>query len=96
MGTLGCINDMLCRDKENRELRKVSKERLHATHQRLLSVKEALPLPDITSEDLSEIIHQTQIRESAERKHFFRFTLTFLGAILLVILLLAALILLIV
>lgn len=96
MGTLGCINDMLRRDKENRELRKVSKERLHATHQRLLSVKEASPLPDITSEDLSEIIHQTQIRKSAERKHFFRFTLTFLGVILLVILLLAALILLIV
>lgn len=96
MGTLGCINDMLRRDKENRELRKVSKERLHATHQRLLSVKEASPLPDITSEDLSEIMHQTQIRESAERKHFFRFTLIFLGVILLVILLLAAFILLIV
>ena len=25
MGTLGCINDMLQRDKENRELRKLNK-----------------------------------------------------------------------
>ena len=28
MGTLGCINDMLQRDKENRELRKLNKERM--------------------------------------------------------------------
>lgn len=27
MGTLGCINDMLQRDKENRALRKLSKQR---------------------------------------------------------------------
>ena len=27
MGTLGCINDMLRRDKENRELRKRGRER---------------------------------------------------------------------
>lgn len=31
MGTLGCINDML-RDKENRELRKLSKERMKEHH----------------------------------------------------------------
>ena len=28
MGTLGCINDMLRRDKENRELRKRGRERM--------------------------------------------------------------------
>ena len=28
MGTLGCINDMLQRDKENREIRKLNKERM--------------------------------------------------------------------
>ena len=36
MGTLGCINDMLQRDKENRELRKLSKERLKETRNRLM------------------------------------------------------------
>ena len=32
MGTLGCINDMLQRDKENRELRKLNKERMKEHH----------------------------------------------------------------
>ena len=36
MGTLGCINDMLQRDKENRELRKRNRERLTDTYHRLL------------------------------------------------------------
>ena len=38
MGTLGCINDMLQRDKENRELRKLSKERLKETRNRLMKI----------------------------------------------------------
>ena len=32
MVTLGCINDMLQRDKENRELRKLNKERMKEHH----------------------------------------------------------------
>ena len=36
MGTLGCINDMMRRDKENRELRKAGKERLNETRKRLI------------------------------------------------------------
>ena len=39
MGTLGCINDMMRRDKENRELRRASPERLNETRNRLLDVK---------------------------------------------------------
>ncbi len=39
MGTLGCINDMMRRDKENRELRRASRERLNETRNRLLDVK---------------------------------------------------------
>ena len=31
MGTLGCINDMQRRDKENRELRKLGRERIKET-----------------------------------------------------------------
>ena len=38
MGTLGCINDMMQRDKENRELRKVGKKRMSETHGRLLGL----------------------------------------------------------
>ncbi len=38
MGTLGCINDMMRRDKENRELRKAGKERLNETRNRLIDL----------------------------------------------------------
>ena len=39
MGTLGCINDMMRRDKENRELRKAGKERIHPIYPILLYQK---------------------------------------------------------
>ena len=39
MGTLGCINDMLRRDKENRELRKRSRERMQETRKELLDTR---------------------------------------------------------
>lgn len=39
MGTLGCINDMMRRDKENRELRKQNRARMQDTHQRLFRAK---------------------------------------------------------
>ena len=38
MGTLGCTNDMMRRDKENRELRKEGKERLNETRTRLIDL----------------------------------------------------------
>lgn len=38
MGTLGCVNDMLQRDKENRALRKIGRERMKETRRRLLKV----------------------------------------------------------
>lgn len=96
MGTLGCINDMLRRDKENRELRKVSKERLHDTHRRLLSVKEASPLPELSPDDLAEIISRTQARKAAEGKRFFRMGLLFLVTTVIIVLLCTCIFLLIV
>ena len=47
MGTLGCINDMLQRDKENRELRKLGRERLKETCNRLMEIGNGTKLPDI-------------------------------------------------
>ena len=87
MGTLGCINDMLRRDKENRELRKISKERLHDTHRRLLAVKESSPLPDMTPEELSDIMEQAKAYQAADRKRSFRFTLIFIGTVITIALL---------
>ena len=35
MGTLGCIHDMMRRDKENRELRRRNRERMKETRRRM-------------------------------------------------------------
>ena len=39
MGTLGCINDMLQRDKENRALRKLSRGRMREHYKYLVKRK---------------------------------------------------------
>lgn len=51
MGTLGCINDMMQRDKENRELRKVGKKRMSETHGRLLGLTGKRRSSDISPEN---------------------------------------------
>lgn len=51
MGTLGCINDMMQRDKENRELRKVGKKRMSETHGRLLGLTGKRCSSDISPEN---------------------------------------------
>ena len=50
MGTLGCINDMLQRDKENRELRKRNRERLTDTYRRLLDTRKCTALSQMRVE----------------------------------------------
>ena len=59
MGTLGCINNMLQRDKENRELRKLSKERLKETRNRLMKIGSSTKLPDTSVEEMKEIRKKT-------------------------------------
>ncbi len=78
MGTLGCINDMLRRDKENRELRRRSRERMKDTHLQLLQVKENKDAPQISAEQLEHI--QKEIQQKAERewKETFWLKLSFL------------------
>ncbi len=56
MGTLGCINDMLQRDKENRELRKRNRERLTDTYHRLLDTGKETDLSQMTVEKIEDII----------------------------------------
>ena len=75
MGTLGCINDMMRRDKENRELRKAGKERLidlnkkgHSSH--------------LSLEQLEEIRIKTQEKEEAETNQLFKIKLIMLGIVL--------------
>mgnify|MGYP003369999293 CR=1 FL=1 len=57
MGTLGCINDMMQRDKENRELRKVGKKRMSETHGRLLGLTGKRCSSDISPEKVNIYYH---------------------------------------
>ena len=51
MGTLGCINDMLQRDKENRALRKLSRGRMRE-HYKYLVDRKGPERADVTIEEI--------------------------------------------
>lgn len=87
MGTLGCINDMLRRDKENRELRKISRERLNETRNRLLETGRGGQLPNISVEELEEIRQKTIEKEEMDNNHLFKAKLLLFGSALLIVLL---------
>lgn len=87
MGTLGCIHDMMRRDKENRELRQRSRERMKETRRRMNECHHTEIPPTLSVEKLEEIKKQTQEKEQADRKQTFRITL-YVGLIALFLLLL--------
>ena len=67
MGTLGCINDMLQRDKENRALRKLSRGRMRE-HYKYLVDRKGPERADVTIEEIEKIRRNTtepQIRNYA-------------------------------
>ena len=72
MGTLGCINDMLQRDKENRELRKRNRERLTATYHRLLDTGKETDLSQITVEKMEDIRRKTLEKEELDKAANFK------------------------
>lgn len=86
MGTLGCINDMLQRDKENRELRKLSKERLKETRNRLMKIGSSTKLPDTSVEEMKEIRKKTIEKEKADANHLSKIKLLLAIFILFVLL----------
>lgn len=55
MGTLGCINDMMRRDKENRELRKLNRDRIKEHHKYLVEKGKNVDLSNMSVEKLEEI-----------------------------------------
>ena len=75
MGTLGCINDMMRRDKENRELRKAGKERLNETRNRLIDLNKKGHSSHLSLEQLEEIRIKTQEKEEAETHQLFKIKL---------------------
>lgn len=72
MGTLGCINDMLQRDKENRELRKRNRERLTDTYHRLLDTGKETDLSQMTVEKMEDIRRKTLEKEELDKTAYFK------------------------
>lgn len=87
MGTLGCIHDMMRRDKENRELRQRSRERMKETRRRMSECRHTEIPPSLSIEKLKEIKKRTQEKEQADRKQALKITL-YVGVVALLLLLL--------
>ena len=77
MGTLGCINDMMRRDKENRELRNRNRERMNDTRNRLIEVGKGRELPDMSPDSIDHIRKNTVEKERADNEKLFRLKLKF-------------------
>lgn len=72
MGTLGCINDMLQRDKENRELRKRNRERMTDTYHRLLDTGKTTDFSQVTLEKMEDIRRKTLEKEKLDKAVYFK------------------------
>lgn len=77
MGTLGCINDMMRRDKENRELRNRNREQMNDTRNRLIEVGKGRELPDMSADSIDHIRKNTVEKERANNDKLFRLKLKF-------------------
>lgn len=66
MGTLGCINDMMRRDKENRELRKLNRDRIKERHKYLVENGKKVNFSHISVEMLEEIRKNTLEKEKLD------------------------------
>ena len=76
MGTLGCINDMLQRDKENRKLRKRNRERLAETRNRLLDIGKKTDDHPINVEQLDDIRRKTLEKEEQDKAAYLKVMLS--------------------
>lgn len=72
MGTLGCINDMLRRDKENRELRKRSRERMQETRKELLDTRKMQANLQLSAEEIDSIRGKIVEKEEHDKNQAFK------------------------
>lgn len=87
MGTLGCIDDMLRRDKENREQRKRSRERLADTRSRLIEVGKSVDTSKMTLEKMEDIRRKTLEKEELDKASFRRMLLYYAVGMMVLLLL---------
>lgn len=60
MGTLGCINELMRRDKENRELRKLNRDRINEHPKYLVEKRKDVDLLNMSVEKLEGIRKKLQ------------------------------------
>lgn len=72
MGTLGCINDMLQRDKESRELRKLNRNRIKEHQNYLVGKGKGNDLSNISIEQMEEIQKRTREKEALDNASLFK------------------------
>lgn len=87
MGTLGCINDMLQRDKENRELRKLNRDRMKEHHKYLVNKGNGVDLSNISIEKLEDIRKNTIEKEQSDQVYLFKTYIIFTICLLVLFLL---------
>lgn len=86
MGTLGCINDMLRHDKENRKLRKRNRERMTETRNRLMDVGKETDYSRMTPEKMEDIRQKTLEKEELDRASSYKMLLYYgIGTIIILL-----------
>lgn len=78
MSFAGFVFDMIRRDKENRGMRNLRRERLNSRLDKLYEGHNSMPR-NATAEDMQEITSQTVKREKSELRYSTRMTLAVLG-----------------
>lgn len=79
MGTLGCINDMIQRDKENRELRKLGRERRKDRLDRMYCGKKLHLSERVTADDMKQAQEQIADKQEQDLKQEVTFAYLVMG-----------------
>lgn len=78
MSFAGFVFDMIRRDKENRDLRNIRRERLNERLDKTYEGHNGMP-QNTTAEDMEEIVKQTKKRERSEQNYSVSMTFMIVG-----------------
>lgn len=78
MSFAGFVFDMIRRDKENRDMRSLRRERLNDRRDKMYEGHDGMPL-NTTAEDMEEIADRTKKKERSEQNYSVMMTLAVIG-----------------
>ena len=87
MGGEGHIADMVQRNKQNRQLLRERRERSQKIYDKMYEGSRSSYPPNFSVEELEKAEKEIAKKERADKMYYLRFTLIFLGAVFLVVLL---------